>query len=408
MEETKDVSKESRGGFEVKGKANVRIYTLTEGLTEGNINQMPFMNEYQGERLTSVEYVWNQNVNGKVLKRGLLVSGHGVYGVPTLRDEAVLSCLQNIFVRKKTENGKFELKTENITEDDLKIEFTLTELAREMGTKVPNAKMRESLKKSIETLVATTIFNRYEGGLYDIKTKEYIKNPNVAIHYIESVEGYTTENDIEGSVDVTKIKLSKFFYDSIANDYKLIYKKDKTQLTKNLRARKIYKMALQWAGENKFAWATIDKLIEKIPMNQKKEAYKRQYIKTALDEINNKKMCRVVYDKKNNDKVYFLFDDNAPLEIIDENLYMLDKFTTYKQTLDGIKKLGYTEKEAEEYLDLNIQKINLIQAILRYITVRSKTETINDKKVMFNKYMDGTYTLSENYFADKTISDNQR
>lgn len=398
-EEKENMMQEKVETLKIKGKANTRIYPLTEGLSEGNINQMPFISEYKGKRLTSVEYIWFQNTNGKIIKRGVEVSGHGTYGVPTLRDGEVLSCLQNIFIAKKTKNGRLDLKTENITEDDLKIEFTIEELAREMGSKNPNKLIRDNLKKSIEILVATTLFNRYEGGLYDIKTKEYIKDPFMMIHYLETCQGYQTIDGENKIIDVTQIKLSKFFYDSIANNYKLIYKKDKVQRTKNLIARKVYKMALQWSGDNNFAWATIDKLIEKVPINQENYRYKKQYIRNALEILNEKDMCKVVYDTNNENKVYFLFDEKIDMDNINEKQYMLDKFNTYKETRTELINIGFKEEEVDEYLDKNIQKIKLIQAILRYMNVREQYEKISDKKKFYNSYFDNKYIIDKEYFT---------
>jgi hypothetical protein len=197
------VDKSKNTNVVVKGTAKIFRYNAgTESIVDGNASQLPFIAEYKGERKTSLEYIWaTKGVNGELHKRGMMVSGHGIYGVPTLFDYDVLVALEDIFINKKTENGFCELKTLDIVDDDLQIEFNINELAREMGYVSPNNLVRTNVKRSIRILLATTIFSMYEGGIYDIRNKKYISNSEIGYHYLESMESITSK-DIETEEEI--------------------------------------------------------------------------------------------------------------------------------------------------------------------------------------------------------------
>lgn len=393
------MSKEITSNMSIKKMAKVIKLNLGyEGINEGNTVQTPFIAEYMGERITGIEYSWTAKNGKENIKRGMFVSGHGEYGVPTLRESEVLSSLQNIFASKKTKNGICELKTENILDDDLYIEYTINELAKDLGYigHISN-NIRENIKKSVEMLVASTIFNRYEGGLYDVRRKQYIKNPTLAYHYLESIEGYETIDENNGStIDVTKIKLSRFIYDSLASNYNIFYNKNDVNKTRNLTARKLYKMVLQWSGNKDFSWAMIDTLVEKLPMKQKLDKYKKQNVRKVLGILNDKGMCKIVYDKYNEDKVYFVFKENVN---IDDDINLHSKYNTFKEIQDGMRLLGFLEIEIGSLLDKNIESINYIRALLRYCEIRVKYEGIENPKRYFESYLENKYPVDEKYYS---------
>lgn len=346
-----------------------------DSLVDGNSVQIAFMRDYKGETQTAMEYIWYTKENNNLIKRGILVSGHGQYGVPTLKEYDIYVALQRIFIDKKTKNGVCELQTDSVDDDYLKIEFSINELARELGYSTPSNATRENLKKSIEILLATTIFSKHEGGIYDIRNKKYITSTTVGFHFIEDMNNNEVRDE-NGEIiyDVTNIKLSKFTYEQILNDYKLFYNKQIYNKTKNLIARKIYHMALQWKGNNNFSFANINTLIERIPMYNVDDKYKKRDIKKALKVLDDKGMVKIKYDNDNPDKVYFIFKD-------DINNNHLKKYNTYAEIEEAYYRMGFTFDEIGDYLD--VQKIKHIQAILRYLDTRIRSNSITNIKEYF-------------------------
>lgn len=365
------------------GKAKVFRYNAgVDAVVDGNTVQMAFLREYKGEVQTAMEYVWYSNDNGQLVKRGIFVSGHGEYGVPSLKEYDIYIALQRIFITKKTSHGICELKAEALEDDYLNINFTITELAKELGYSTPSKVTRENLKKSIRILLATTIFSRYSGGIYDIRNKKYITNQEIGVHLLESMESLEIINeDGEFELDVTKIRLSRFTYEQILNDYKLFYNKQVYNKTKNLMARKIYHMALQWKGNNNFSFANINTLAERIPMVDVEDKYKKRDIKKALKILNDKDMIKIKYDDNNPDKVYFIFDSS----INEDELFIsgLDKYNTYAEIKEAYFNLGFRLDELDEYLD--VENIRYIQALLRYMEERMISKSIADPKEYLKK-----------------------
>jgi hypothetical protein len=393
---SKDIDLILRKDLKIINTAKVLRLNANEAIVDSNSVQLPCIAEYRGKRITALEYVWDTKIDGKPVKRGIMVSGHGIHGVPTLRELDVLIALQSVFINKKMNNGVVELKTENIKEEDLYIDFTINELARELGYNSPNNIVRNNIKKSIEILVATTISNLFEGGIYDVKIRQYIKNPHVSYHYLESYAGYEVEEGKEKKVvDVTKIKISKFFYDMIVNDYKLFYNRDIYKLTKNLTARKIYLIALQWMGKRDYAVANMSTLIQRVPMAQAEPKYQKQYIKTALKNLNEHKLLKIVYDKTNKDKVYMI---KPNVDLDEGELYYLDKFNTYDEVVEGLKSFGLMEIEIP--LMFNIEKIRYVQALLRYGSTLKLYGKIRDDREWIRSYMEAEYPLDDKYYSN--------
>lgn len=379
------------------GTAKIFRYNAgVDAVVDGNTVQMAFLREYKGEIQTAMEYTWYSTEDGKLVKRGLFVSGHGAYGVPTLREYDVYVALQRIFINKKTRHGVCELKTESINDDYLKIDFTIQELARELGSNSPNKLMRESLKKSLKVLLATTIFSRYSGGIYDIRNKRYIANTEIGFHLLESMSSIDTfDEDGNTGIDVTQIKLSKFTYDQILNDYKLFYNKEIYNRTKNLMARKIYHMALQWKGNNNFSFANINTLVEKIPMVDVEDRYKKRDVKKALKILDDKNMIKIKYDKNNPDKVYFIFNHSEDEVCVSK----IDKYNTYSEVKEAYFAMGFRLDEIDGYLD--VENIRYIQALLRYIDERSKNNSIRNVKSYFKRCIKNPLrTLDTKYYNE--------
>lgn len=375
-----------------KGVARVFKYNAgIDAVVDGNSVQMAFVKDYKGERKTMLEYTWsNKDKNGNLIQRGIKVSGHGEYGVPTLKEYDVYVALQRIFIDKKTQNGMCTLLPDNYDDDYLIIEFNITELANQMGYNTPSSKTRDNLKKSIDILLATTIYSIHNGGIYDIKEKKYITNSSYGVHLIESMESIdiTDSKDSSKNINYTRLRLSRFTYEQIVNDYKLFYDKSKYNRTKNLLAKKIYHLALQWKGDNKFSYANIDTLVERIPMVNCEAKYRKREIKSALKALNDNEIVNIKYDDQNPNKVYFLFSD--------DNIKPVDKkYKTFKEIQQRYHELGFSDNEIDEYLD--IEKIRYIQALLRYM---DNKKNIKDSKKYFVKCYKKPIEIPSIYFGD--------
>lgn len=381
--------KETNTGVVCKGVAKVFKYNAgIDAVVDGNSVQMAFVKEYKGERKTLMEYTWsNKDKNGNLIQRGIKVSGHGEYGVPTLKEYDVYVALQRIFINKKTQNDMCTLLPDNYDDDYLTIEFSISELAKEMGYSVPSSKTRDNLKKSIDTLLATTIYSIYNGGIYDIKEKKYVTNSSYGFHLLESMASLDIDNGTDIS-NYTKLRLSKFTYEQIVNDYKLFYDKSKYNKTKNLLAKKIYHLALQWKGDSKFSFCNIDTLVERLPMVNCEPKYRKREIKNALKNLNDNGIVKIKYDDQNPNKVYFIFDD-------DNNIEIKKKYGTFKEIEQKYKDLGFTENEIDEYL--NIEKIRYIQALLRYM---DNKKNIKNAKKYFVRCYNKPIDIPEVYFGD--------
>jgi hypothetical protein len=380
-----------------KGTAKVFRYNAgVDAVVDGNTVQMAFLREYKSEEIqTAMEYMWFANEDGKLIKRGLYVSGHGEFGVPTLKEYDVYVALQRIFINKKTKRGICQLETENINDEDLEIQFTINELARELGYSTPSSATRENLKKSIRILLATTIFSKYTGGIYDIRNKKYIANAEIGFHFLESMQSLDLIGDDE-IMDVTKIKLSKFTYDQILNDYKLFYNKNIYNKTKNLMARKIYHMALQWKGNNNFSFVNINTLVEKFPMINVEDKYKKRDIKKAIKILNDKGMVRIKYDEDNPDKVYFIFNNVSEEVCVDS----ISKYITYKDTKERFYEIGFNVIEVDEYLEQQIENVKYIQALLRYVDERINGGYLKNPKAYVKKCIKNPLrTLDMKYYS---------
>lgn len=279
------------------GKSRAIKLKTEESIIEINSVQLPFIAKYKGEKLKSIYYKWI-NRTGTPGQRGIFVSGHEEFGVPTLRDLDILAALQSIFIKNKTKNGICILKKEFIFEEDLTIDFTINALSKELGYKsfISN-EVRNNIKNSIETLLATNIVNCYDGGIYNIKSKNYIKDTSTKYKYIERCPNYYNSNTTDNLKlnNISKIKLNRFFYDMIINGHFLVYNREKLRLTNNLTAKKLYLLISLWMHTKSSLTVSIDDLIEFVPVAQSELKYQRQYIKKALNILLKQKMFNVLY-----------------------------------------------------------------------------------------------------------------
>lgn len=157
-------------------------------------------------------------------------------------------------------------------------------------------------------------------------------------------------------------------------------------------------MALQWKGKSNFSFVNINTLIEKIPMVNVEDKYKKRDIKKALKILNDKEMVKIKYDDNNKDKVYFIFDQ---LEDEDISIYGLDKYNSYSEIKEAYFKYGFRLDEIDEYL--NVEDIRYIQALLRYIDTRIKNKSIKYIKRYIKKCIKNPLRKIDKGFYNRNI-----
>lgn len=421
----------------IKGKSKVIKLRNGESIIDGNSVQTPFLAPYRipkdtlgkPEPLTLVEYTWSSIENGVEVQRGVKVSGHGELGVPTLKDKETLRALQDIYIWSKIENGvvKLETDTTKITEDDLIIDFvSIDNIATAMGYTRISGQQRKAIKESIERLVATTVFNTHSGGLYDPINKKYITDSKISYNYLDEIKNITTydcdnclflnscKRNFDGCLDenkrsdVTKIKMSMFLYLTIANNYRLYYNKDNANLIKNLIAKNIYLISRKWIGDGFTSIANIQKYMDRIPMNAKKEKHRKQAIRDGVILLNSYDFVEATIE---DDIIKVSHLDKKPTNIslnsskeIDkiatEELYLRNKYIKFSELREELLKIGFSDEEFYETIEKNIQKIEYFKALLRYVTLKHEYNNTIDKKRYFLNCINAKIDIDIKYYND--------
>lgn len=432
----KSIKKNEKSFVGIKGKSKTIKLRSGESIMDGNSVQMPFIAPYRISRnketgalepLTYIEYQWTSVENGVEVTRGINVNGHGKLGVPTLKDKEVLRALQDIYIWDKIENGVLELETDpdKVKDSDLFIDFkTIDNIATSIGYDRISGQQRKSIKESIERLVATTVFNTHSGGLYDPIQKKYITNSKESYRYLEEMKDYTVYDcdnclytngclkDFDNCInpdkktDVTKIKMSKFLYLTIANNYRLYYDNINTKQIKNLIAKNIYMISRKWLGDGYISRANIQKYIDRIPMNAKKEKHRKQAIKEGVELLNSYDFVEASIDK---DIITVVHLDKMPTNLKSKQIedkdkipadtsYLKDKFNKYSEFRQGFIELGFTESELDDYIDM--QKIRYQTALLRYVTLKCKYNSDIDGKEYYINCLNKKLKIDKKYYGD--------
>lgn len=425
----------SKSFVSVKGKKKVIKLRSGESIMDGNSVQTPFLAPYRItknketgdlEPLTYVEYTWTAIENGVEIQRGLNVNGHGKLGVPTLKDKEVLRALQDIYIWSKIDKGVLRLETDpsKVTEEDLMIDFiSIDNIATAMGYKRISGQQRQSIRDSIERLVATTVFNTHKGGLYDPVKKRYITDSKVSYKYLDGMEDYieydcdnciylnschaNTKNCINEEnkkTNVTKIKMSMFLYLSIANNYRLYYDRDRANEIKNLIAKNIYLISRKWIGDGYISKANIKKYIDRIPMNAKQEKHRKQAIKDSVALLNE---YDFVEASIKNDIITVIHLDKKPTKILNtdtdkiatkDTTYFKNKYNTFSELREELLSIGLTELEFNNIVDQNIEQIEYIKALLRYVIIKSRYNSDLEPNEYFVNCWNKHIPLDKKYF----------
>lgn len=422
----KKVKKENNSSLVmIKGKKKTVRLRDGESIMDGNSIQMPFLAPYKGDRINYVEYVWTTTENGKQIKRGIKVSGHGKFGVPTLKEKEVLRALQDIYILSKIKDGVLELETDmsKVTEEDLMIDFkTIDYIGNQLGYKKISGQQRQFIKNAIEMLVATTFINSESGGIYDPVSGRYIADSTETFRYLDKMKDYTTYDcdnclflgacnrnykqcmdEAHKRTDVTKIKMSDFMYSNIANNYRLYYERNKVNIIRNLVARNIYGISKKWLGNGYISRANIQRYMDRIPMNLKQDKHRKQAIKDAVGKLNSYDFVNawmeedtVVVehlDKKNN---FNLTDKIAT----NDTSFLKHRFNSFSDFRNGLNEIGFTDEDFNTIIDPNIEKIEYFKALLRYVLLKSHYDSNLDTRQYFINFYRANKEIDKKYYGN--------
>lgn len=452
-------SKSSTKVITQRGKNKIIKLKDFESIMEGNTIDIPYLMPYNRKKIKDKKgnYIKAVDENGQFIKNGKsfvyeteppITSATYIWttdgierkikvncylGVPTLKDKRVLRALQDIFIWSKSNNGKIKLKTkeEDITEEDLIIDFhSITNIAHAMGFESKNVstQQRAYIRESIERLASTEIITEENGGIYNPIEKKYITSRKAVFKFIDKMEEYeyydcsNCKNLIicekffsagKSKVDVcierdnlklkynhTKIKLSKDFYLSLANNYAIYYNRDNANKIKNYLSENIYLISRKWTGKGCVSRASIQKYIDRLVVseNQKDEKYKRFIIREAIRELDKYDFVEVTVDKKNIVTIKHLDKINHDKELKDVTM-LKDKYNTFATFKLGMEQIGFSDEEFNELMDNHIQKINYLKALLRYVVIK----TAYDKKIKASEFylncLNANIELNEKYYS---------
>jgi hypothetical protein len=262
----------------MKTQAKVLKLNDEEGILEGNLMEIPFINYNKKSDIKIIEYTW---VDSNEYKRGIEVRGSVQHGLPTAFEFDVICAFFRLYFKKK--------KTYCNTDNDIKnekryVEFYVSELAEEMGYADINGKILDSIKNSIECLVETTLYSRYDGGLLDVKTNKYKRDcRETAFHILNGFELITKNNSNHARYT---IEIDKFFFESVTNNYFNYYSVPLFQEIRNSVAKKIFFILLKWKSNRGSIRLYNDTLFKRIPLLEDVPRYRNnEKLKRAFESL---------------------------------------------------------------------------------------------------------------------------
>jgi hypothetical protein len=285
----------------------INIHTQ-EAVLEGSLIEVPFISINSQNKIKVMNYNWT-DANG--IERGVEVVGGGKYRVPSTLEYDTLVALFRLFAKQnKIEFGDdFEIENE-----ELIINFSLNDLAKEMGYKSISGKILNRIKQSIETLVQITISNRKAGALYDIQDGQYIADTTTLFHIIEEATFYDIlKNPISNRKDLNCIRLGKFFYQSIKHGYfKYFNYAIYLNLTSGI-AKRIFLCLTKWRNNKTYITLKYNTLYSKIPLEESIPNYQKKASLKRACEILKKVNFITEYDMQKDVVTFVFYNKNRKL-----------------------------------------------------------------------------------------------
>jgi hypothetical protein len=370
----------SKSKIIAKKPKTLRINT-EQSIIESNLAELPFIYYYkQKDPINILEYVW---YDSKGVKRGLEVR-NPKYGIPSAFEYSVLMGLFRIFVKN---NPIIEFNEEKGVYDmPIEIYFTFKDLAEEMGYHNFGGSIKARIEQAIECLVDTTIYNRYNGGMLDQASGEYVIDSKKAFHIIEEYESYNYKELHEGEKrvdgnkvkDRTRVRLSNFFYNSMCNNYYRKYNYTQALSLKSGIAKKLMLMLDKWKGNRANIELYYETLYQRIPLiDTKSISYRNKCIRNAADDLVRVGFIQNYISDDKKKKINFIFDkDSLDDNGHDKDTYCArDKYNSFFEIMQGFRDFGFSNEEAEKSLDL--KRLPYIKALLRSCYIKQQYKAID-------------------------------
>ncbi|EDS76600.1 hypothetical protein CBC_A1779 [Clostridium botulinum C str. Eklund] len=382
-------------------KVKIINIKVDEEFIENNIIDMPFIYYYKTKQpIMAVKYTWFSN-DGR--QRAVEVRG-SKYGVPSPYEYDVLLALFRILLRNH--GDKLVFSEDNTCMINNTVNFTFRELAKEMGYKNFGGTIKAKLDKAIERLCDTNIYNTSFGGLYNPITKEYILDAKKQICVLQDYTAYQYVEDKDGILKLDKKSLKdkasvtfhEFFLSNLCHGKgKFSNKKLRLSLKSDV-AKRMYLILNKWRNNRHEMFITYEKLYERIPLDSSKTvSYRNKRIHQACDELIKNGYLEDI--DRTSRGINFIFKlSKKQLECSCDSLndtnnnYLLDKYVSYGELLDGFKRFGLENEDIDKYFKLH--QVPFAQALLRYVEIHlPKIE--NTKAYIIKGLKDGYKELEE-------------
>ncbi|HCL4447225.1 TPA: hypothetical protein N2D16_002830 [Clostridium botulinum] len=359
-------------GMKPSQKVKVLKIPVDESILEGNLIEIPFISYYkEKEPLTAVEYVW---VDSKGVEKTIEVRG-SKWGVP---DEYCFDVLTALFRLHMKQNKCIEFDIENQKWNMNKtINFSLSELAREMGYKSLGKNVFDKLDIALEILNDTTIYNKAGGTFLDVKTNTYLTpEKKESIRIVTHYKSYRYSNrdkdqkriNYREIKDYTSVKIDDFIYESLCNSYFKIFNYESYRLLKMGIAKKIYLLLSKWRANRSKVFLNWKTLYQKIPLTDKKpEKYRRKRIRDAYNKLIE--IGFLVRVHENTKGVEFIFEDTANDELALDVIESKDKPKKYNTIMEILMALN----------ELKIDNV-IIQSILNSVSIEVIKTTLEESE----------------------------
>ena len=378
-------------------KRKILRINVEEAFMEGNLLDNPFISFQKSKEIISVvEYKW---VDSNGINHEIKISGSGQYGVPTAFEYDVLVALFRLYAKK----NKIEFGDDSAVknESELTLNFSLNDVAKEMGYNDPSSKEKNRIKKAINILMETTIYNKKD-GLYDIRNKSYIERSEKGFHIIENTNFYSYKTNKKiNNKEANSITFGKFFCDSIKNGYFKYFNYNTYRELNSPIAKRLFALLTKWRNNRQWIEINYSTLYDRIPLDAEMEKkYKKACVKRACEYLvnvgflNNYELCA--------EKIKFNFVNDVPE--IENKSEVNDKRgfnTLYKEPRDvnnRLKEIGLSPEEINNRIMLFVTDFEYLKALLRYTDVRNVFGEIDNLKDFILKGLDDKYEIDKKYY----------
>lgn len=375
------------------------------GFNETNLMVMPIIS-LKKEIEREIKRSWIRPDNEIVKVR---VSANE-YGVPKALDFDVLLALLRVHL--KNNNYRFN-KVDNKIDVPKKINFTLYELAKELGISI-NGQNYEKLNERIERLIDTKIETEFiarelsdEDGNYDLKERTIF---GILEEYNSVTKKYFNVNN--KAYDPTKIKdkqyvvISDFVLKNICGGYFKIYNETQYKQLKGAVGKRLYSILNSWSksGEKFLSYDVLmnyigftdedkDNKISEINRKIKQGFEELKKVGFIEDyEIKKGKGINIIYNRKYLRNSSNLDKYNNVGEIVAwfrgitiEDISIFE----YTEILDIVAKNDFKYLQGfARYIDFKLRKNNKISSLRKYILNGLNYGDIMNPKYDVGKFMD--------------------